>query len=74
MVSMCSQHKMLAFSCNFLGNKNICKLKISPDFWVNCPKFRGNCVFYLNDITLRNEVEPLQEKDHMAAHFLASIQ
>ena len=57
MFSMRSQHKMPAFSSNFRGDKIFCKPKVSADFWVNRPKFRGNCVFYL------------QEKDGMAAHF-----
>ena len=64
---------MRAFSSNFLGDKIFSKLEVSADFRANRPKFRGNCVFYLNDITPRNEVESLQEKDRMAAHFHISI-
>ena len=73
MVSMRSQRKMPAFSPNFLGGKIFCKLKVSADFQANCPKFHGYCVFYLNDITRRNEGGSLQEKDRMAAHFHISI-
>ena len=73
MISMCSQRQILAFSSNFLEDKIFRKLKVSADFRANRPKFRGNCVFYLNDITPRNEVESLQEKDCMAAHFHISI-
>ena len=70
---MRSQRKT-AFSSNFLGYKIFRKLKVSADFRANRSKFRGNCVFYLNDITPRNEVESLQEKDRMAAHFHILIQ
>ena len=63
MVSLCSQHQMPAFSSKIFG-----KLKVSADFWVNQPKFCENCVFYLNDTTLRNKDESLQEKDCMAAN------
>ena len=73
MVSMRSQRKMPAFSSNFLGDKIFRKLKASADFRANHPKFRGSCVFYLNDITPRNEFESLQEKDRMATHFHISI-
>ena len=58
----------------FQGDKNFCKLKVSIDFWAIHLKFHGNCVFYLNDIIPRNEVESLQEKDRMTAHFHISIQ
>ena len=58
---------------NFLGDKCFRKLKVSSDFRANRPKFRGNYVFYVNDITPRNEAESLQEKDRMAAHFHISI-
>ena len=68
MVSMCSQHQMPAFSSNFQGDKIFGKLKVSANLWANHPKFHENSVFYLNDRTLRNEVESLQEKDCMAAH------
>ena len=68
---MRSQRKMPAFSPNFLSDKIFRKLKASAYFWANCQKFRGNCVFYLK---LYNEVESLQEKDRMAAHFYISIQ
>ena len=64
---------MPAFSSNFLGDKIFRKLKVSADFRANRPKFRGNCVLYLNDITPRDEFESLQEKDRMAAHFHISI-
>ena len=64
---------MPAFSSNFLGDKIFSKLEVSADFRANRPKFRGNCMFYLNDITPTNEVESLQEKDRMAAHFHISI-
>ena len=70
---MRSQRKMPAFSSNFLGDKIFRKLKASADFRVNHPKFRGSCVFYLNDITPWNEFESLQEKDRMATHFHISI-
>ena len=73
MVSMRSLCKMTAFWSNFLGDKIFHKLKVSADFQLNCPKFRENRVFYLNDITPRNEFESLQEKDCMAAHFHISI-
>ena len=73
MVSMRSQRKMLAFSSNFLGDEIFRKLKVSPDFRANRPNFRGNCVFYPNDIVPRKKVESLQEKDCMAAHFHISI-
>ena len=43
---MRSQRKMSVFSSNFLGYKSFRKLKVSADFQVNPPKFRGNCVFY----------------------------
>ena len=69
MVSMCSQRQILAFSSNFLGDKIFRKLKVSADFRANHPKFRGNCVFYLNDIIPKNEVE----SHGMAAHFHISI-
>ena len=54
MVSMCSQRQMPAFSSNFLGDKTFRKLKVSADFRANRPKFHGNCVFCLNDITPKN--------------------
>ena len=66
---MRSQRKMPAFLCDFLGHKIFRKLKVSADFLASYPKLRGNCVFYLNGINPRNEVEYLQEKDHMTAHF-----
>ena len=69
MVSMRSQRKMPAFLLNFLGDKISRKLKVP-----NRPKFRGHCVFHLNNITPRNEVESMQEQDHMTAHFHISIQ
>ena len=47
MVSMRSQHKMPAFSPNFLSDKIFRKLKASAYFWVNCQKLCGNCVFCL---------------------------
>ena len=62
MVSMCSQRQMPAFLSNFLGDKVFGKLKVSANFRGNRPKFRGNCVFYINDITPRNEVESLQKE------------
>ena len=37
------------------------------------PNFCGDCQFYRNDITPRNEVESLQENDCMEAHFHISI-
>ena len=73
MVSMRLQLKMPSFSSNFLGDKIFRKVKVSADFRANRPKFRGSCVFYLNDITPRDEVKSLQEKDCMAAHFHISI-
>ena len=47
MVSMCLQCKMPTFLSNFFGDKIFQKLKVSADFWANCQKFHGNCVFYL---------------------------
>ena len=73
MVSMSSQRKMPGFLSNFLGDKFFRKLKVSADFRANRSKFRENCVFYLKDITPRNEAASLQEKDYMAAHFHISI-
>ena len=70
---MRSQWKMPPFSSNFFGDKIFLKLKVSADFRANRPKFRGNYVFYLYDITPRNEVESVEEKDRMAAHFYISI-
>ena len=70
---MRSQSKITAFSSNFLGDEIFRKTEGFRRFLVNHPEFCGNCVFYLNDITPRNEVESLQEKDCMAAHFHISI-
>ena len=70
---MYSQRKMPVFLSNFMGDKLFRKLKVSADFRANRPKFRENCVFYLKDITPRNEAASLQEKDYMAAHFHISI-
>ena len=58
---MRSQPKMPAFSSNFLGDKFFHKLKASTDFQANHPRFHGNCVFCLHDITPRNGAESLQE-------------
>ena len=57
------QRKMPAFSPNFLGDKVFFKLKVFPNFRANRPKFRGNCVFCLNDITPGNEVSA-RERSH----------
>ena len=42
------------FSSNFLGDKIFRKL--------NCPKFRGNPVFYLNDTTLGTRLSRCKKK------------
>ena len=52
---------MAVFSSNLLGDKIFRNLKVSAGFWVNRPKFHGNCVFQ-NDIAPRNDVESLQKK------------
>ena len=61
---MCSQRKMPAFPSNFLANKIFRKLKVFADFRVNHPKFLGNSVFCLNDISPRNEVKSARKKSH----------
>ena len=67
------ERKMPAFSSDFLGDKIFRKLKVAADFRANRLKFCGNCVFCLNDITPRSEVESLQKKDRSAGHFHISI-
>ena len=61
---------MPAFSSNFFGDKIFLKLKVSADFRANRPKFRGNYVFYLNDITPSNEVESVEKKRLHGSPFL----
>ena len=58
------QCKMQAFWSNFLRDKIFRKLKVFADFRVNHPKFLGNSVFCLNDITPRNEVKSARKKSH----------